>query len=255
MPEHPEKQAGKKPLQPGGIEGPIPDKMIEGTPFPEHRLALSEPNGLLAASEGIGPKLMEQAYRNGIFPWFEDLGDNAVLWWTPDPRAVLLPKEFHTSRRLARSLKKARLSYFVDKSFLKVLALCATQGDRAIRGWLGPRMIDAYYAMHQAGFAHSFEAWRDGSIAGGVIYIQFGAYVSGESMFFAQPDGSKFALREICARLAGHRHSLLDCQIMSPHLASFGARDMDRGSYLEAMARAQQADEVDLSRPAAAGQG
>lgn len=223
--------------------------------FPPHNMALTHPNGLLAVGGNLELYTLEEAYRNGIFPWFEDSAMVPVCWWSPDPRAVLEPGSFHASRSLARSERKLRPEYRVDGAFGEALDGCSRRNGSGESNWLGNKMRGAYGRMHEAGLAHSFEAWSDGKLAGAVLFVQFGAYFSGETMFSAVTDGSKLALREMCRRLAAAGVQLLDCQMMSDHLGTLGARMMRRDRFLEAIARAQRADAPDLSAPAPAGHG
>lgn len=223
--------------------------------FPPHDRALSLPNGLLAVGGDLELGTLEEAYRNGIFPWFEDSGRIPVCWWSPDPRAVLEPERFHSSRSLARSERRLRPDYRVDGAFGKVLDGCSRRNGSGESGWLGESMRGAYVRLHRAGAAHSFEAWSDGRLAGAVLYVQFGAYFSGETMFSAASDGSKLALREMCRRLAAAEVPLLDCQLMSDHLGTLGAGMMERKRFLAAIRRAQQAEAPDLSEPAPRGHG
>ena len=224
-------------------------------PFPPHALALQDPNGLIAIGGGLGLDLLSTAYLSGIFPWFEDVEGREPWWWSPDPRAVLLPKDFHSSRSLTRRAKRTQPIYSVDKFFDEVMDGCATHTGIDEHGWLGPQMRKAYECMHEAGLAHSFEVCTEGSLAGGVLYVQKGSYVSCDTMFSAKTDGSKLALREICLRLSKESVSLLDCQIISKHLASLGAVLMPRDDFLEAMSQAQTAGDVDLSIPVLREQG
>ena len=230
-------------LQPGILE------KMSGRFFPDHSHALTDPNGLIACGGGLGDEILEEAYRNGIFPWFLDVEGANVCWWTPNPRMVLIPSDFHASRSLLRSKKRLAPKYRLDTSFMEVVERCATTGSRGRNGWLGAMMRDAYRRMHQNGTAHSFEVWSNKELVGGVLYVQFGAYVSGESMFSSVTDASKLALCEMCMRLGRDSDALIDCQLPSDHLKTLGATTMPRNVFLEAMKKAQRARKAELLMP------
>jgi leucyl/phenylalanyl-tRNA---protein transferase len=197
--------------------------------FPDPNTAFPEPNGLLAAGGDLSPQRLIAAYRRGIFPWFGP--GQPILWWCPDPRAVLLPEEFHLSRRLLRSLRGGDYTLSINCSFDSVIAACAAA--RAATGtWLTPEMISAYTRLHPLGIAHSVEAWCGGELVGGVYGIGLGSVFFGESMVSLKVNGSKIALAGLAAFSRAHGIGLIDCQIANPHLESLGSRCIPRAQFL-----------------------
>lgn len=198
--------------------------------FPDPARALREPNGLLAAGGDLSPQRLIEAYRRGIFPWFDD--EQPILWWCPDPRAVLLPAEFHLSRRLRRRLRSGRHEVSVDQCFERVIRCCA-ETRMATGTWLTEPMIAAYTELHAMGIAHSVEAWTDGELAGGVYGIGMGNVFFGESMVSLRPDGSKIALASLVALARAHDIHVIDCQIPNEHLQRLGSRCVPRAEFLQ----------------------
>lgn len=200
--------------------------------FPETSAALDEPAGLLAAGGQLGVDWLLLAYRNGIFPWFNE--GEPILWWSPAPRMVLYPDDFHSSRSLRKLIRQARYRITEDRQFDAVVAACAA--DRAgQRGtWINSQMIAAYGRMHRAGHAHSIEC-RDGEkLVGGLYGIAIGKVFFGESMFSLRDNASKLCLRH----LAGcGRYELIDCQLPTPHLFSLGAVEISRDEFQAALLR------------------
>jgi leucyl/phenylalanyl-tRNA--protein transferase len=207
--------------------------------FPDPAQALREPNGLLAAGGDLGADRLLAAYRRGIFPWFSE--GQPILWWCPDPRAVLLPSELHLSRRLRRSLRAGRFEVSVDRRFGEVIGLCAST-RRESGTWLTPAMVGAYRELHERGFAHSVESWCDGELAGGIYGVALGGAFFGESMVSLRPDGSKVALAKLVALAREQRIELIDCQMPNPHLVSLGSRSIPRRRFLERLERLAAAE-------------
>lgn len=207
--------------------------------FPHPDTALREPNGLLAIGGELTSTWLLAAYRNGIFPWFDD-DRGPVLWWSPDPRAVLFPAEVRVSRRLARTLRNGPFQVTVDRAFTQVIKGCAAPRDYASGTWITTRMRTAYQRLHRAGFAHSCEVWRDDELVGGLYGVSLGGMFFGESMFFRERDASKVALVSLMRLIEGWGFTLLDCQVMNPHLASLGAREIPRAEFLDLLAISQQ---------------
>ncbi|HET7370457.1 MAG TPA: leucyl/phenylalanyl-tRNA--protein transferase [Gammaproteobacteria bacterium] len=196
--------------------------------FPPVERALADPNGLLAAGGDLSIPRLLGAYRRGIFPWYE--AGQPILWWSPDPRMVLYPGELHVSRSLRKTLRRNTFEVAIDRAFADVLDGCAAPRD-AYGTWLTAEMKQAYLRLHQAGFAHSFEAWRYGRLVGGLYGIELGRVFFGESMFSRESDASKVALACLCQR----DYDLIDCQVESPHLRRMGARLMPRRQFLECL--------------------
>ena len=202
-------------------------------PFPPSSEALDYPSGLLAVSEDLSPERLLAAYRRGIFPWFED--PQPVLWWTPDPRLVLFPAEFHCARSLRRTLRRERYRVTVDACFREVMEACAAPRPGQDGTWISSRMVAAYGALHDAGHAHSIETWdRDGRLVGGLYGVCLGGAFFGESMFSRAADASKVALAGLAHLLEAGGGRLIDCQVETDHLLSLGARSIPRVDF-EAM--------------------
>ena len=205
------------------------------TPFPPLDSALIEPNGLLAASEDVTPARLLEAYRRGIFPWYS--GDQPVLWWSPDPRMVLFVDEFRIARSLRKRIKQERWAIRADSAFRAVITACAsTRRPGQLGTWITPAIIDAYSVLHERGYAHSVEAWRDGKLVGGLYGVGIGRMFFGESMFARESDASKVALAHLVAMLRAQGFPLIDCQQQTEHLASFGARPIPRRAFADLVA-------------------
>ena len=207
--------------------------------FPPSRDALTEPNGLLAMGGDLSPQRLLAAYTRGIFPWYE-LGQ-PILWWSPDPRAVLWPENLHISRRLQRTRRNSSLNLTCDRAFTTVVQCCAEPRRYAKGTWITGEMSDAYGALNQLGWAHSFEAWQDDELVGGLYGVAIGRVFFGESMFSRATNASKIALITAVDYLRSRDFALLDCQIWSSHLETLGATTLPRAEFL------QQLD--DLCRP------
>ncbi|MFH1023810.1 MAG: leucyl/phenylalanyl-tRNA--protein transferase [Planctomycetota bacterium] len=202
--------------------------------FPDPREA--DDDGLVAVGGDLSPERLLAAYRAGIFPWF---GDDPVLWFSPDPRMVLLPGKFRAGRTLRAALRKNQFEIRLDTAFPDVMKACAATPRRHEPGtWITPGMIRGYTALHRAGFAHAAEAWRDGELAGGLYGVSLGAAFFGESMFHRRPDASKVAFAWLVRQLAAWGMDFVDCQVSTEHLARFGAALVSREAYLRRLARA-----------------
>jgi leucyl/phenylalanyl-tRNA--protein transferase len=202
--------------------------------FPPVERALKEPNGLLAAGGDLSMERLLSAYRSGIFPWFS--AAEPILWWSPDPRLVLFCDELKVSRSLGKSLRNRGYAVRVDSAFSRVLKQCAGPRKGAPGTWLGPEMQAAYLALHRAGYAHSFETWRGDDLVGGLYGVALGRMFFGESMFSHATDASKVALVELVRELGRRAFPLIDCQVRTPLLASLGAREIPRRSFLRHVA-------------------
>jgi len=188
---------------------------------------MKNPNGLLAAGGDLSvPRLLE-AYRRGVFPWYS--APEPILWWSPDPRMVLHCAELKISRSLAKSVRNKGYEVRIDTAFERVLAGCA---DREEGTWLGRSMRAAYLQLHRAGYAHSFETWRDDLLVGGLYGVALGRMFFGESMFSRATDASKVALVALVEELGARGFPLIDCQMHTPLLASLGGREIPRRSFL-----------------------
>lgn len=207
--------------------------------FPPLDRALAEPNGLLAAGGDLSVARLLSAYRRGIFPWFNP--GEPILWWSPDPRMVMFPAEFKISRSLKKRLARADYCIRVDTAFTRVMGECAAPREGAGGTWISPQMIAAYGALHEAGYAHSFETWIEGEsgpeLAGGLYGVALGRAFYGESMFARQTDASKIALAHLVRFLAANDFGVIDCQMNTSHLASLGAREISRAEFAALLER------------------
>jgi leucyl/phenylalanyl-tRNA--protein transferase len=200
-------------------------------PFPPLDRALRRPNGLLAIGRNLSVSTLVEAYAQGVFPWFSE-GD-PILWWSPDPRMVLFPQELHVAKSLARRLKKKDFRVTADTAFGDVIRACAAPRGGEPGTWINRRMITAYERLHTAGIAHSIETWMDGQLAGGLYGVAIGRAFFGESMFARRTDASKIALVHMVRQLERWGVGLIDCQMKTEHLATFGAREIPRREFLE----------------------
>jgi leucyl/phenylalanyl-tRNA--protein transferase len=198
--------------------------------FPSPERALKEPNGLLAVGGSLSIARLELAYRRGIFPWYGE-GD-PILWWSPDPRLVLFPGDLRISRSLRKTLRRRIFQFSFDRAFGAVIRACAVPRGKSEGTWLSADMRSAYVAFHRAGFAHSFEAWQDGCLVGGLYGVAMGRIFYGESMFHRVTDASKATLAFAVACLSSWNYRLIDCQVYSSHLASLGAITIPRSEFL-----------------------
>lgn len=200
----------------------------ESMPDPEH--ALTEPNGLLAAGGSLDPEWLLASYRRGIFPWFE--ARQPILWWSPDPRFVLAPETMKVSRSLAKRIRQGRFEVRADTEFAAVIAACAEPRRYTNATWITPAMRTAYVTLHRLGWAHSVEAWADGTLVGGLYGVSIGRVFFGESMFARETDASKVAFWHAVRYLEAEGCELIDCQLPSSHLEQFGAQGMPRRDFL-----------------------
>jgi leucyl/phenylalanyl-tRNA--protein transferase len=198
--------------------------------FPPVSEALTEPNGLLAAGGDLSPERLLAAYKQGIFPWYQE--GQPILWWSPDPRAVLKPDALRVSRSLRRSLKNRRFEFRIDTEFDRVVAACAEPRDYGGGTWITAEMAEAYGRLHRLGWAHSFETWADGLLVGGLYGVAIGRVFFGESMFTRVTDASKVALVHAARHLRSRGVELIDCQVASAHTRSLGAVDLPRADFL-----------------------
>ncbi len=211
--------------------------------FPPLETALREPNGLLAAGGDLRPERLLAAYRHGCFPWYQE--GQPLLWWSPDPRTVLFPDELHVSRSLRKRMRHGDYRVTFDKAFAEVIQGCAGPRSYADGTWITTPMQDAYVRLHEMGVAHSVEVWQQGQLVGGLYGIAMGELFFGESMFSRATDASKVGFVTLVERLCEWGFALIDCQMPTRHLESFGARSIPRAAFAEALA-------MHLDRPSAA---
>ena len=197
--------------------------------LPASSRALAEPNGLLAVGGALTPEWLVHAYRHGVFPWYS--AEQPILWWAPDPRAILMPAEFRVSRSLARSIRNRGYRTRIDKAFEAVVDACAGPRRGGAGTWITDEMRDAYVELHRRGYAHSIETWKDDRLVGGLYGVAIGRVFFGESMFTRERDASKVALERLARECLRLDVALIDCQLPSPHLASLGSRNLPRRDF------------------------
>lgn len=202
--------------------------------FPPSSLARDD--GLLAVGGDLSVPRLLLAYQHGIFPWYSP-GD-PILWWSPDPRLVLFPEEFHLAKRLARTIRQQIFSTTFDRDFSRVINQCASIRRDQEGTWLSEEMIAAYRQLHDLGYAHSVECWHNGELVGGLYGVSLGAVFFGESMFSLVPDSSKIALAALVDRLRGWDFELIDCQVGTGHLQRLGAREISGEEFSTRLAEA-----------------
>lgn len=202
----------------------------QNSPFPPVESALQAPNGLLAAGADLSPQRLLDAYSHGIFPWYSE--GQPIMWWSPNPRMVLVPQEFKPSRSLAKTLRNKAFEARFDTSFREVMLACSEPRDGQAGTWISPDMVNAYCALHELGYAHSVETWIDGALAGGLYGVAIGKMFYGESMFARKTDASKIALAYLTQQLIAQDFALIDCQMSTQHLASLGAREIPRINFI-----------------------
>lgn len=216
--------------------------------FPEIESAFDIPDGLLAAGGDLSPERLLYAYRHGIFPWYDS--GQPILWWSPDPRCVLRPHEFHASKRLRRSLSRSKLEVSFNQAFSAVIAACAEDRIGQQGTWITDDMADAYSQLHQQGWAHSIEIWQENRLAGGLYGLAIGRAFFGESMFSRQTNASKAAMLALCQQMVLNDFEILDCQVESPHLVSLGASLMPRNEFAAVLRQACKSNSQFLDWPA-----
>ena len=199
--------------------------------FPPLEKAMREPNGLLAAGGDLSADRLIQAYRHGCFPWFQE--GQPILWWSPDPRTVLFPEELHISRSLGKVLRQSRYQVTFDRDFAAVIQACAAPREYADGTWITDSMQLAYLELHRRGYAHSVEVWEQDALVGGLYGLAIGQLFFGESMFSRADNASKVGFATLVERLKAWGFVLIDCQMPTEHLHSFGARAITRTTFAD----------------------
>src|SRR5512145_788923 len=203
--------------------------------FPPPELA--EDDGLLAVGGDLSVERLVLAYSMGIFPWYSD--GNPILWWSPDPRLVLIPAELTVSKTLKQTIRKSVFRVTTDQAFETVIRGCATIKRKGEQGtWITEEMVEAYIRLHKAGWAHSVESWDGEELAGGLYGVMMGRAFFGESMFAKKTDASKVAFAVYAAELAQKGFELIDCQVATEHLKRFGAKEIPRAEFMKRLAKA-----------------
>lgn len=209
--------------------------------FPALDFALDEPNGLLAFGGDLSINRLMSAYHCGIFPWFGE--DDPYLWWSPDPRGIIDLNNFHVSKSLAKTLRRAQYHVTLNNNFLGVINQCASIprksaglgqiNDTSNQTWISQEMIEAYIKLHEAGHAHSIEVWQEQEMVGGLYGVSVGGVFCGESMFHSKTDASKVALFALVEHMKKHKMAFIDCQMETPHLTTLGCETISRQTFLE----------------------
>lgn len=198
--------------------------------FPGVHCAMSDPNGLLAAGGSLTPTRILNAYRQGIFPWYNQ--GQPILWWSPNPRAVLFPKDLKISRSLRKTLRNHPFTLSFDKDFRAVMSACAQVRQGQNGTWISAEMTEAYCNLHKLGHAHSVEVWRQDELVGGLYGVAIGKVFFGESMFYRSRDASKIAFVHLTQQLIRWQYELIDCQVSTAHLYSLGATEIPRDEFI-----------------------
>lgn len=214
-------------------------QLNEDLVFPPPELARED--GLLAVGGDLSIPRLLLAYQMGIFPWYSP--GEPILWWAPDPRLVLFPHEFHLSQRLSRKIRQETFKVTMDEAFAEVIGQCAHTRLKTGQGtWIDGEMITAYCKLHELGYAHSVECWRNGKLAGGLYGVALGKTFFGESMFSRETDSSKVALASLVRLLLKMDYDMIDCQTRTEHLVRLGAREIRGADFLKLL-------EKSLTRP------
>lgn len=196
--------------------------------FPDPTNAMAEPNGLLAFGGDLSAERLRVAYHEGIFPWYSP--NELPLWWSPNPRAVLIPGELHTGRTLLRFIRKHTYQITVNYAFDEVIYHCAQRQEGT---WIGPDVLRGYQALHHEGLAHSIEVWHDRQLVGGLYGVCIGTLFCGESMFSRMENASKCAFVAFYHHFLHHGGRLFDCQVLNHHTESLGAKNIPREEFLQ----------------------
>ncbi|MGZ8186874.1 MAG: leucyl/phenylalanyl-tRNA--protein transferase [Methylobacter sp.] len=197
--------------------------------FPALNRALLEPDGLLAIGGCLSKNRLLNAYRHGIFPWFNP--EDPILWWSPNPRLVLFPDKLYISRSLRKTIRKQIFTVTIDQAFDKVIAACAKPRKEGAGTWITKEINEVYNELHQLGIAHSAEAWLNDELVGGLYGVTLGRIFFGESMFHTKTDASKVVFASLVEQLKSWNYQLIDCQMHTPHLESLGAQEIDRNYF------------------------
>jgi len=199
--------------------------------FPQPSKALREPDGLLAIGGCLSINRLLNAYRHGIFPWYNP--GEPILWWSPNPRLVLFPNKLIVSRSLSKTLRKNSFSVTFDQAFSAVIAACAESRKEGAGTWITADINQAYNELHRLGIAHSAEAWLNGNLVGGLYGVAMGRVFFGESMFHTRTDASKVAFVSLVEQLKAWDYQLIDCQVHTNHLTNFGAEEINRSYFAQ----------------------
>ena len=202
--------------------------------FPE--VSQADENGILALGGDLSVERLLCAYRNGIFPWYNE--DEPIIWWSPDPRCVLFPEKLRVTKSMKQVLQNGRFRFTINKAFPKVINACKTVDRKDGLGtWINQDIVDAYTKLHEAGYARSAETWREGKLVGGLYGIKLGNVFFGESMFSTESNASKFAFINLVNQLKKNGLQLIDCQQKTEHLMSLGAEMINRKLFIDTLSQ------------------
>ena len=204
-------------------------------PFPDPSLAETDPDGLLAMGGDLTVTRLINAYKSGVFPWFNK--GEPLLWWSPDPRLVLFPEKIHISKSLKKIIRQKRFQITMNQCFEQVIHACSEPRVGESQTWISEDMKNAYVNLHQAGFAHSFEVWRDNQLVGGLYGVEVNQAFFGESMFSRESNTSKIALAALTDYAQTKDLKCIDCQVSTTHLRSMGAIEISRADFLSLLQR------------------
>ncbi len=210
--------------------------------FPDLHNALTEPNGLLAVGGDLSWQRLVNAYKHGVFPWFNE--QDPLLWWSPNPRAILSLDDIHINKTLKKFIRKQPYQVTINHAFDRIINICADAPFRDDDTWILDEMVDAYQILHRKGYAHSVEVWEGDDLVGGLYGVAINGLFSGESMFYLKTNASKIALIALGQHLKSFGVRFIDCQIQNPFLQSMGAIEIERKIFI-------QLKEVELNRPMA----
>lgn len=205
-------------------------RLTEKLEFPPVENATED--GLLAYGGDLSKERLLLAYRNGIFPWYDE--SSPILWWCPDPRMVLFPEKLKISKSMGKVMTEERFRLTKNSCFEVVIEQCSKIKREGQRGtWITEAMKSAYVKLHKMGYAKSYEVWEEDELVGGLYGIDLGHVFCGESMFSLKSNASKFGLIRLNEELVSKNYQLMDCQVYTKHLASFGAEEISRADFLE----------------------
>ena len=207
----------------------LPFLLTNDLVFPDVEDALDDPDGLLAIAGDLSAERLILAYKNGIFPWYSE--PDPILWWSPNPRAVLFLDELKVSRSLSKSIRNKNFEVWINKDFNDVISHCAATRHYADGTWITDEMKDAYQRLHQENIAHCVSVYSDNKLVGGLYGISLGRFFFGESMFSHTSDASKVALYHLVEYLKSHEFLMIDCQVPNSHLESLGSRTIPRMEF------------------------
>jgi len=203
---------------------------VDNLDFPPLENAFEDPNGLLALGGDLSVARLKSAYRSGIFPWYSD--GEPIMWWSPDPRGIILTDQLHVNRTLRKVLKQQKFTVTLNQAFDRVIHYCADAPFRKEETWIVDVMLRAYQNLHKHGLAHSIEVWIDDELAGGLYGVAINGYFSGESMFYRKNNASKIALAYLNELLKSQNIPLIDCQMLNPFLDKMGCIEVPRSEFL-----------------------